>query len=184
MNNIPKPIPSYTEKLIESDEDLILNGLPKIDENLEYYTELEYAIEENLKDNGIDKELKYAIEESIKDNNQYINNILYKSLLEYEILENNIKELDKIKKERLNKLDKFISYLIRINNLINNTTIKLLIKILESFIENSITTYLVTVDIHNKIFNELKTVRITPEIYDIINSIIIIDNLNDNQFDV
>jgi len=133
MNNIPKPIPSYTEKLIESDEDLILNGLilndlPKIDEKLEYYTELEYnkeleyAIEENLKDNGIDKELKYAIEESIKDNNQYINNILYESLLEYEILENNIKEENIIKKEeniikkeKSNKLIKFIYFIFNKN---------------------------------------------------------------------
>jgi hypothetical protein len=178
-NIIPKPLPSYSDRLLEGNELLRANGLPEIDEDLEN------AIKESLKNN--DDELENILTESlieyeVTNNDTIIDEVLQISLENYEsnILNESynkyLEEVENIKKERSYKLNKFLLQLKRINGLQKNEIIELLIKILESYIENSITFYSVTKDIHKKIFNELKNIRITTQDYDIVNSIIIIEN--------
>jgi hypothetical protein len=178
-NMIPTPLPSYSDRLLEGNEVLRANGLPEIDE------ELEKAIQASLKNN--DDELENILTESlieyeVTNNDTIIDEVLQSSLESYEsnILNESynkyLEEVENIKKERSDKLNKFLLQLKRINGLQKNEIIELLIKILESYIENSITFYPVTKDIHKKIFNELKNIRITTQDYDIVNSIIIIEN--------
>lgn len=178
-NIIPKPIPSYSDRLIEGNEALRANGLPEID------IELEKAIQESLKNNDAELEnilTESLIEYEVTNNDTIIDEVLQSSLESYEsnILNESynkyLEEVENIIKNRSDKLNKFLLQLRRINCLQKNEIIELLIKILESYIENSITFYQVTKDIHNKIFNELKNIRITTTEYDIVNSIIIIEN--------
>lgn len=177
-NVVPKPIPSYNDRLIQGNEILRENGLPEIDEDLEI------AIQESLKDS--DTYLKNILDESLIDYQIKSNDINFKEVLQdsLESYESNIlnesynkflEEIENIKKERSNKLNNILLHIKRINGLQQNENIKLLIKILESYIENSITFYSVNKDDHNKIFNDLKNIRISTKDYDIINSIIIIE---------
>ena len=177
--NVPHPLPSYTDRLIQDNKELRANGLPEIDE------ELERAIKESLKNN--DKDLENILTESliefeVTNNDTILDEVLQNSLENYEtnILNESynkyLEEIENIKKEKSNKLNKFLLQLKRINGLQKNEIIELLIKILESYIEDSITFYEVTNDIHKKIFNELKNIRIVKADYDLIYSIIIIKN--------
>jgi hypothetical protein len=187
--NVPPPIPSYQETLINSSNRNI-NGLPDIDKDLES------AIKQSLQD--ADNELNQVALESLLeyetsfDTDYDLEHMLQKSLEEYEELltcdftdnlddnlgdtdlDETIQNVEEIKRERYDKLNNFIIQLKRINNLQKSDNLSFLIKNLDNYMNNLIDEIPITEKQYYLLYDELKNIRIENRIYDILKSIIYI----------
>ncbi len=112
-------------------------------------------------------------------------NILKESLIEYEkniqncetaVLNNTyldfINTQYELKKSYIEKLNPFISQLKRINSLQKNEILENLLIALESYVNNNINEITFHKDVYKKTFNEIKNIRHTSEIFEILQIII------------
>lgn len=186
-NNIPDNDDSefnsiIKQSLLEYEEQLKKNRDEDIEKILQQsLKEYEEQLKKNeeLQNNSIITNINQNYETNIDKN------ILKESLIEYEkniqncetaVLNNTyldfINTQYELKKSYIEKLNPFISQLKRINSLQKNEILENLLIALESYVNNNINEITFHKDVYKKTFNEIKNIRHTPEIFEILQIII------------
>ena len=153
--DIREPIPAYTDRLIPQDD-------------------IDKAIEESLKDyeettDEIDMILIKSLEdfeETEKMNEEFI---LQSSLEEF-ILQSSLESFNN------EKILNFISNLKRLNRLQKNNTISKILILLENYSNRKINEITVSKDEYKEFFDEIKNIRYTNDVLNILKSIIIVSS--------
>lgn len=153
--DIREPIPAYTDRLIPQDD-------------------IDKAIEESLKDyeettDEIDMILIKSLEEFEETEKMNEEFILQSSLEEF-ILQSSLESFNN------EKILNFISNLKRLNRLQKNNTISKLLILLENYSNRKINEITVSKDEYKEFFDEIKNIRYTNDVLNILKSIIIVSS--------
>jgi hypothetical protein len=153
--DIREPIPTYTDRLIPQDD-------------------IDKAIEESLKDyeettDEIDMILIKSLEE-FEETEKMNEELIIQSSLEELIIQSSLESFNN------EKVLNFISHLKRLNGLQKNNTISKFLILLENYSNKKINEITVSKDEYKEFFDEIKNIRYTNDILDILKSIIIVSS--------
>jgi len=153
--DIREPIPTYTDRLIPQDD-------------------IDKAIEESLKDyeettDEIDMILIKSLEE-FEETEKMNEELIIQSSLEELIIQSSLESFNN------EKVLNFISHLKRLNGLQKNNTISKFLILLENYSNKKINQITVSKDEYKEFFDEIKNIRYTNDILDILKSIIIVSS--------
>ena len=162
--DIREPIPTYTDRLIPQDD-------------------IDKAIEESLKDyeettDEIDMILIKSLEE-FEETEKMNEELIIQSSLEELIIQSSLEELiiqSSLESFNNEKVLNFISHLKRLNGLQKNNTISKFLILLENYSNKKINEITVSKDEYKEFFDEIKNIRYTNDILDILKSIIIVSS--------
>jgi len=153
--DIREPIPAYTDRLIPQDD-------------------IDKAIEESLKDyeettDEIDMILIKSLEE-FEETEKMNEELTFQSSLEEFILQSSLESFNN------EKILNFISNLKRLNRLQKNNTISKILILLENYSNRKINEITVSKDEYKEFFDEIKNIRYTNDVLNILKSIIIVSS--------
>jgi hypothetical protein len=192
FDDVREPIPSYTDRLIPQDD--IDKAIEESLKSTHVNDEIDIVIKQSLKDyeekgnEDIDLVLIKSLEEfEEKENmNEELEIIMQSSLESYnnevEIKLLNDTYLDFLtkqpneKQEKIEKISNFVSQIKRLIGLQKNDTLNKLLIILENYSNEKINEITVSKDEYKKIFNEIKNIRHTTDVFDTLKSIIIVSS--------
>ena len=129
------------------------------------------SLEEFEEKENMNEELEIIMQSSLESyNNEVETKLLNDTYLDFLTKQPNEKQ------EKIEKISNFVSQIKRLIGLQKNDTLNKLLIILENYSNEKINEITVSKDEYKKIFNEIKNIRHTTDVFDTLKSIIIVSS--------